>query len=379
MPLSRGLPTRSRSAFGVHGLLPVLLILLPGLLPGGSYASDEAFLYDPVLERKISRPVVTRGALDPRSDREAGAEGVDDAADIEEIRPVPTGCTYRDPELSISPSAPHWSSPDAPIEFSVIVTNTSSTYCNPTDFDLEATGPPGWDVSLDSETLQIAADWSTGIVTMVVTPPAPADNGTHDITITAGNERLSIEASATAAYVVEGGSTAPPVAPPEDAMPGTHEVAADTTDLHEADRGTAADTDFTTAQTCIPAAPGLVVLPANPPGSRDETPVYTIRLTNNDSPACADSTFDLSITYLPQGWSGTLSHRQMILSPGKPGVATLSITRATDTLTEKYTIRIGVSDRLRPEHSRTSTARHPPAKSGAALSSRPHRFLAFLF
>ena len=68
----------ARAVCCVHGTLPVLIILLLGLMAGGSHASDEIFLHDPVLERKTSRSPATAGAVDPRPDHETGAEDADD-------------------------------------------------------------------------------------------------------------------------------------------------------------------------------------------------------------------------------------------------------------------------------------------------------------
>ncbi|MGD8311209.1 MAG: NEW3 domain-containing protein, partial [Gammaproteobacteria bacterium] len=301
--------------------------------------------------------VVANPATDSRSTRESGKEADEDYVDIEDIRLSPPGCVYHDPELSISPSGAQWTSPGTPVEFTVVVTNTSSTTCDLTSFDLSSAAPPGWIVELDTETLQIAPDWSTGVLDMVITSPAQEKNGSHDITITASNELLSLGASAIVTYVVDDATSTAATQESITAVADTDFLRA----VPPAADGTPpvgdADTELPVPDTCALNTPGLSLLPAPPDGDAETSFSYSISLVNNDGSACTDSTFQLSITYLPKGWRGTLSTKQLILSPGNSARSLLAVTPAAGVPAGKYKLQVGVSDALSLEHGKTSTAR----------------------
>jgi uncharacterized membrane protein len=82
--------------------------------------------------------------------------------------------------------------------------------------------------------------------------------------------------------------------------------------------------------------------------------MFTITLMNNDPPACTDSTFDLSITYLPPGWRGSLATRQLTLSPGKSGKTVLTVIPSSAVADSTYRLQVGVSDTRSPDHTKTS-------------------------
>jgi hypothetical protein len=353
MKSRRGAVTR-RSCFYTNGILVTAIIMLFGSMTGASHAEDEIVPYDPVLAGKLSRPVVTDDKGHIVSDTETGAESDSDNGDDEDINEETPYCIHHAPELSISPSGAQWTTPGTPIEFTVIVTNTSSTYCDPADFDLSASAPPGWDILLDNETLQIAPDWSTGLATMVVTSPDSADNGPRDITITARNERLSIASSATATCVIGEDSDGLPDVSQEPFSTDTPGVGMIATDPDEAGTGTTVNTGLAAQETCIPAAPNLIFSATGSDSSRNPTPMFTITLMNNDPPACTDSTFDLSITYLPPGWRGSLATRQLTLSPGKSGKTVLTVIPSSAVADSTYRLQVGVSDARSPDHTKTS-------------------------
>ena len=73
---------------------------------------------------------------------------------------------------------------------------------------------------------------------------------------------------------------------------------------------------------CTPAAPSATATPTQGPGVLAGTKVdYTISVKNNDSVACASSSFDLQAT-TPPGWQGTFSPPSLTLAPGATGSAT---------------------------------------------------------
>lgn len=289
---------------------------------------------------------------------DSGVEPLADEVDIDDIHFGPEGCSYRNPEITISPAEAQRAAPGSALEFTVIVTNTSSYGCDITNFDLSASAPSGWNVRLDNETLRIAPEWSTGVLEMVITSPPSAQSGRYEIALSAGNRLLSLETTATAGYVVDSGST--PLPPPP--QPGTP-YASD----RDVSQATLTGTDvagpvagqglaLAAPDTCVRSRPGLNLSPA-PAGSVPETGfIYTISLTNNDPPACADSHFDLTVTFLPAGWKGRLSARRLRLAPGGSDRTILAVTPSATVASGRYQIQVGVSDAQSPEHARISLA-----------------------
>jgi len=414
--------------FRMSKMLPVLVILFFAFMPGNSHAINEPLPSDPALERHLSQQVTADWNIRYKSDDETSAEENDTGFSQ-------TDCSYHNPRLNITPSGAQWANPGTPVEFTVIVTNTSSTFCNPTNFDLSTSAPPGWDISLDRETLQVPPDWATGIVTMVVTSPDTVGNGSHEITVTAGNTLLSMKSSATATYVIdsdntevacitrkpvviivpatnsvytgnpvdytilvtnqdsmqcmvstftitpilsaglagtltpstlnllpdETGSIVLSVEPETGATPGTYNIeiiASDSgNDLHSVRASTDFTAEFTVADNCIPTTPSLSLTPAGTSDNHDGILSYTITLSNNDSPVCEDSTFDLSITFLPPGWKGKLSSKQVVLSPGMTSQSTLTVTPAISAQAGTYRLQIGATDALSLQHTKSTMAR----------------------
>lgn len=107
---------------------------------------------------------------------------------------------------------------------------------------------------------------------------------------------------------------------------------------------------------CAIATPGLSL---SPTGSQNGKPgtnqTYSLSITNNDNVACSASSFDLTITYLPNSWTGDLSPKSMRLSPGATGTATLSVTSAYDAAHDNYNLQVTVSDAREPKHAKTVT------------------------
>jgi len=119
------------------------------------------------------------------------------------------------------------------------------------------------------------------------------------------------------------------------------------------------------AASCAIATPELnlsLVSQKNAPGSN---PVYTISLTNKDNVACSASSFDLTIAYLPSGWSGNLSTHTLSLIPGATGTATLSVNPSNNTPEDSYRLQIAVSDAHEPVHAKAASATYPAADTAA--------------
>jgi M6 family metalloprotease-like protein len=110
------------------------------------------------------------------------------------------------------------------------------------------------------------------------------------------------------------------------------------------------------AAACAIATPELklsLISQKNAPGSN---PVYAISLTNKDDAACSASSFDLTIAYLPSGWSGDLSTHTLSLIPGATGTATLSVNPSNDTPEDSYRLQVAVSDAQKANHAKTAIA-----------------------
>ena len=371
---------------------------------------------------------------DARSEPESDSS-TDDASG--EPRPV---CSYNKPLLSLSPSAPVYAEPGAPIEFLATVTNTNSYLCGNASFYLTAKAArPGWDVEVDSKNLEIAPEWSAGSANIIITSPPNAVDGSYFITVnTYLSNNRSFSATSIATYVVESHGAEPAlvvepeettwpcvvqipqislfpasqgagtttdastvytvsvtnqdsaecpestfslghhlpagleghfssstlsllpgetgvaslaIAQLESAAPGIHDIELTVTDPAEAQHTAGASTEFMAAAICRHAAPSLSLSPLEQDSDAGTTRGYTVELVNNDSPPCESSVFDLTITYLPEGWTGRLSSRRLSLSPGNTRTTTLSVSQVDSAAAASYRLQVAISDANVPIHS----------------------------
>jgi M6 family metalloprotease-like protein len=108
---------------------------------------------------------------------------------------------------------------------------------------------------------------------------------------------------------------------------------------------------------CSTTKPGLSLSPGSRNAGADTNPAYTIRVTNQDDNACGASIFDLTVTYLPEGWTGDLSVTSLNLEPGATGTSTLTVNPADNPETDSNKLQVSVSDAQKPIHTRTSIAK----------------------
>jgi Gametolysin peptidase M11 len=125
------------------------------------------------------------------------------------------------------------------------------------------------------------------------------------------------------------------------------------TETTHAVTGSAGDT---VSVACASATPGLNLSPGSQSGEPGSTRVYTVSLTNNDNKACNASSFDLTVTYLPDGWNGYLSTNTLSLMPGATGTAILSLIAANKAATDRFNLQVASSDARVPTHAKTATA-----------------------
>lgn len=285
------------------------------------------------------------------------------------LRFSPPGCVYRDPDLSISPSGKQSVTAGTSVGFTLTLTNTSSTECEHTSFDLSVSAPRGWGVELEREALEIAPAWSTGVLDLVITSPAQEQDGSYGIVITAGNELLSIEAATNVTYVIDSGSYPSIAALEENAAPAGNNPGAIKSGGGDAGPDVGAGKGLNGSGTCIHNEPALALVPAVPQKAVDSGSRYEISLINNDDPACAESTFDLTITFLPEGWKGKLSDRQLVVSAGESGKASLVVIPSANRLPGSYGLQVGISNTRHPEHVKTVMTRHAVTDEAAQAAN----------
>jgi hypothetical protein len=136
------------------------------------------------------------------------------------------------------------------------------------------------------------------------------------------------------AYEVQAGGTTPPTTPPTEPAP-----------------------------TCTRAAPTLSLSGSSAAVAAGSTVNYTVNVRNNDSAACANTSFALART-VPTGWTGTMSASSLALAPGASGSATLQVTSLASAAAGGYGIGTGVSSAAGSEHTSSTSATYtvaPPA------------------
>lgn len=118
-----------------------------------------------------------------------------------------------------------------------------------------------------------------------------------------------------------------------------------------------ADTHVTVevALGCAHNAPGITLSPSAQSGSPGETLEFQTMLTNNDSPDCPASAFQL-VGWLPEGWTGSLSPEVLTLSPGETASATLLVASPDMAMDGSYEISLAVSGDGVPEHENSAGA-----------------------
>ena len=199
--------------------------------------------------------------------------------------PLPA-CTRANPTLTITPSQSAGVQAGTMVPFNVTVTNNDTTACTASTFDLTRSIPAGWTATFLSLALSLSPGTS-GSTTLQVTSPAGTTNSSNAITATATNRNATtFLRSASATYVV-----ANPVQP-----------------------------------VCTRANPTVTITPSPSASAQAGGMVpFNVAVTNNDTSACAASTFDLTRT-MPAGWTATFLSLALSLAPGTSGATTLQIT-----------------------------------------------------
>ncbi|HYU46037.1 MAG TPA: NEW3 domain-containing protein [Terriglobales bacterium] len=109
-------------------------------------------------------------------------------------------------------------------------------------------------------------------------------------------------------------------------------------------------------QSCAHANPSLSMSPAQSAWVLSGTTVsFTATLTNNDSSACSNSSFNLSAG-VPSGWSSSLGSSVLTVAPGASGSTTLQVTSATGTPDGFYNITTNATNAAAPSYAASASA-----------------------
>lgn len=204
-------------------------------------------------------------------------------------------CIASSPALSLSPSESAWVPAGDTVAYTVWVTNRDSVGCPSADFSVTAALPAGW--TAEGGGLNLAPG-AGGTVTLNVTSDPAALDGFYDIPV-------SVQKSSDPDY-------------------GNSGVVTYVVDTPAPDCTAADPTVWLSDATGGPAAAG--------------TPVtYGVTVTNQDSGACAVSTFDVAAE-VPAGWR--VSGAAVDLTPGDSAVVDITVTSAADAADGVYGIAI---------------------------------------
>lgn len=110
------------------------------------------------------------------------------------------------------------------------------------------------------------------------------------------------------------------------------------------------------SSSCTRAKPSVVVSSSQSTSVAAGTAVtYTVAVTNNDSSACAVSSFNLQ-AILPSGWTGSLGSSALTISPGSAGSTTLTVTSATSALAGSYSVGTSATNSTSTSYSSSGSA-----------------------
>ena len=205
-------------------------------------------------------------------------------------------CVHANPRVALTPTQSQAVQAGTQVTYTLSITNNDSPACSAASFSLQGSVPNGW-TSVLAPTLSLNPGAST-TTTFKVTSPTSTANGSYPVGVTAKNTGFpAYTASASAAYVVSNG-------PP-----------------------------------CVHASPRVALTPAQSQAVHAGTQVtYTLSITNNDSTACAPSSFGLQAS-VPSGWTSALAPT-LSLNPGASTTTTFKVTSAASAANGSYTVGV---------------------------------------
>jgi uncharacterized membrane protein len=231
--------------------------------------------------------------------------------------PAPV-CTRAAPSLSVS--GPSTAVPaGTSVDYTITLGNNDSSACAMTSFSLAGSVPSGWSNALGAESLDLAPG-ATGSTMLSVTSASDALSGDYNIGAGVSSAVGQIHtSSASASYAI--------------AAP---------------------------APVCVPAAPSLSLVGPNTAVPAGTSVEYTVSLGNNDSNACAATSFSLAES-VPPGWTGTLAATSLSVAPGASASTTLNVTSASDASPGDYNLGAGASSAVGNVHPASASASYAVA------------------
>lgn len=169
----------------------------------------------------------------------------------------------------------------------------------------------------------------------------------------------------TSMTLLPGASASVPVSvtSPASAAPATYNIRALVSSplgSRHATNGAAAYTILDPATTCVRATPTIALGGGNVAVAAGATVPYTLNLTNNDSSACASTTFALARS-MPAGWTGTLGKTSATLAPGATTATTLNVTSSATTAPGTYGIGAAAASAVSALHTANASATYTAA------------------
>jgi hypothetical protein len=120
--------------------------------------------------------------------------------------------------------------------------------------------------------------------------------------------------------------------------------------------------------TCTRATPAISVSGPTTAVAAGSSVTYTVAVTNQDSSACAATSFALART-IPAGWSGTLGAASLSLSPGASGSTTLTVASASTAAAGGYAIAAATSSSAGSVHTANATTTYTVASTSTLSDS----------
>ena len=90
---------------------------------------------------------------------------------------------------------------------------------------------------------------------------------------------------------------------------------------------------------CVPAAPGVEITPHNLRGEVGQPAIYTVTVTNRDSPQCPAS-FTLSSPSTSDGWAGTFEPSTLNIAAGASATSKFTVTPPAEAAGASHSIRV---------------------------------------
>jgi hypothetical protein len=92
---------------------------------------------------------------------------------------------------------------------------------------------------------------------------------------------------------------------------------------------------------CTRANPTVTISPSSQTAQAGTTLTYTVSIKNNDNSACGSSTFSLSVSSCPSGWTCRLSKSSVKISPGSTDSSTtINVTSPSTASAGTYTFKV---------------------------------------